>query len=139
MCDYCDCRRIPEIADLGEEHDRIEDLADEVLRSLKDGDSTVPALLDRLIAVLTEHVAREERGVFVEARAAGLAPEYVDDLEDDHRRFAAVLSDPGALDAEHAEALFDELHRHIAIEEYDLFPAAAQVLTEDQWERITGG
>lgn len=139
MCDYCDCRRIPEIADLGLEHDRIEDLADEVLRSLKDGGSTAPALLDRLITVLTEHVAREERGVFVEAREAGLAPEYVDDLEDDHRRFAAVLSDPRALDAEHAEALFDELHRHIAVEEYDLFPAAAQVLTQAQWERITEG
>lgn len=29
MCDYCDCRRIPEIADLGAEHERIERLADE--------------------------------------------------------------------------------------------------------------
>lgn len=139
MCDYCDCRRIPEIADLGAEHDRIEDLADEVLQSLKNGSSAASELLGRLIDELSAHVAREERGLFVEARGAGLAPEYVDDLEDDHRRFASVLSDPGALDAEGAEKLFDEIHRHIAVEEYDLFPAAAQVLTEDQWERVTGG
>ncbi len=35
MCDYCKCRPIPEIADLGAEHERIEQLADEVLAAVQ--------------------------------------------------------------------------------------------------------
>lgn len=136
MCDYCDCRRIPEISDLGAEHERIEDLADEVLRFLKDGDPRAGETFVRLQGELTAHVAREERGVFVQARSAGLGPEYVEDLEDDHRRFSAVLAARADLSLADVETLFDDLHRHIAIEEYDLFPAAAQVLTSDQWEQI---
>ena len=136
MCDYCDCRRIPEIADLGTEHEGIEDLADLVLKAVKDRDPEVETIFPRLIAALTAHVAREERGIFVEAREAGLGAEYVEDLEDDHRHFAELLRDPTKLDAAAVEAVFDELHRHIAVEEYDLFPAAAQRLSADQWERI---
>lgn len=139
MCDYCDCRRIPEIADLGSEHEQIEDLADLVLKAVKDGEPAIDALFPRLIAALTAHVHREEAGIFIEARAAGLAAEYVEDLEDDHRHFAELLRDPTRLDAAAVEGLFDELHRHIAVEEYDLFPATAQLLTADQWERITTG
>jgi hemerythrin-like domain-containing protein len=136
MCDYCDCRRIPEIADLGREHDRIEELADDVMRGLKNGDGAAVTTFTRLIAELTEHVAREERGVFSEARRVGLGPEYVEDLEDDHRRFAALLENPAILDVDTVGALFDEIHRHIAVEEYDLFPATARLLTDDQWQRI---
>jgi hemerythrin-like domain-containing protein len=54
----------------------------------------------------------------------------------DHRRFDTALSDLDSLDAYDLENLLDELHRHIAIEEYDLFPAAAQTLTDGQWESI---
>lgn len=136
MCDYCDCRRIPEIAALGEEHERIEDLADLVMTATKNGDPDVKAHFARLVRLLTTHVAREESGLFIEARTAGLGAEYVEDLEDDHRRFEALMKDPSTLDAAAVEALFDELHRHIAIEEYDLFPAAAQMLSADQWARI---
>jgi hemerythrin-like domain-containing protein len=136
MCDYCDCRRIPEIAALGEEHERIEDLADLVMKAVKDSDADTETLFARLVGLLTTHVAREESGLFIEARTAGLGAEYVEDLEEDHRHFEALLKDPSTLDAAAVEALFDELHRHIAIEEYDLFPAAAQLLSADQWARI---
>lgn len=136
MCDYCDCRRIDEIADLGAEHDRIEELADRVLTAVKNGDSAAGERFTELIELLTAHVEREEAGIFVEARTAGLASYYVEDLEEDHRNFAATLADPLRLSPAEIERLFDDLHRHIAIEEYDLFPAAAQVLTEVQWERI---
>lgn len=135
MCDYCDCRRIPEIAELGAEHERIEDLADEVLALSRSGSPELPAAIQRLREVLDPHVAREENGVFSEAREAGLGAYYIDELEDDHRRFAAWLGQPD-LDTAKLEALFDELHRHIAIEEYDLFPAAVQVLSDTQWEAI---
>ena len=137
MCDYCDCRRIPEIAALGEEHARIEDLADLVMKAVKDRDPDAATLFTSLVGLLTTHVAREEDGLFVEARTSGLGAEYVEDLGDDHRRFAALMKDPSTLDADAVEALFDELHRHIAVEEYDLFPAAAQLLSSDQWARIS--
>lgn len=139
MCDYCDCRRIDEIADLGAEHDRIEELADRVLTAVKNGDSDVGERFAELIEVLTAHVQREEGGIFVEARTAGLSSYYVEDLEEDHRSFAATLADPLQLSAVEVERLLDDLHRHIAIEEYDLFPAAAQVLPDVQWERIAAG
>ncbi|HLU32373.1 MAG TPA: hemerythrin domain-containing protein [Acidimicrobiia bacterium] len=136
MCDYCDCRRIPEIRDLGAEHDRIEELGDAALAALRRGDPDAPAAIGRLVTALDPHVNREESGVFREARRAGLGAYYVDDLEEDHRRFDAALSDPDSLDPDALESLLDELHRHIAIEEYDLFPAAAQTLTDEQWETI---
>src|SRR5690554_2136896 len=72
MCDYCDCRRIPEIADLGAEHELIEELGDEALRLAKAGSPDFPAALERLRAALDPHVMREERGVFTQARIAGL-------------------------------------------------------------------
>ena len=135
MCDYCDCRRIPEIADLGAEHELIEALGDEALRLAKAGSPDFPAALERLRAALDPHVMREERGVFTQARIAGLGRYYVDDLEDDHRRFAEIL-DVDEIDVDTLERFLDELHRHIAIEEYDLFPATVQVLTDAQWEEI---
>ncbi|HEX7099834.1 MAG TPA: hemerythrin domain-containing protein [Acidimicrobiia bacterium] len=139
MCDYCDCRRVPEIADLGAEHERIEELGDEALRLAKAGSPEFPAALDRLRAALEPHVTREEKGVFAQARIAGLGSYYVDDLEEDHRRFATILDVGADIDAITLERLLDDLHRHIAVEEYDLFPAAVQVLTDSQWEAIESG
>jgi hemerythrin-like domain-containing protein len=136
MCDYCDCRRIPEISDLGAEHDRIEELGDRALSALRDAEVDARPALQELVEALTPHVQREENGVFREARRAGLGSYHVDDLEEDHRRFDTALADLDRLDADALENLLDELHRHIAIEEYDLFPAAAQTLTDEQWESI---
>lgn len=135
MCDYCDCRRIPEIARLGAEHEVIQELADKALAVAKSGAGSVSEAVRDLLDVLEPHVAGEEAGVFTQARLAGLAGYYVDDLEDDHRRFEGVLAKP-RLDTTELEQFVDDLHRHIAIEEYDLFPAAAQTLTEDQWEVV---
>lgn len=135
MCDYCDCRRIPEIADLGAEHERIEARADEVLELARSGSPRLAEAVGHLRDILDPHVAREEGGVFSEARQAGLGAYYVDELEEDHRRFAARLADPH-LDVEGLEELFDDLHRHIAIEEYDLFPAVVQMLKDSQWEAL---
>lgn len=136
MCDYCDCRRITEIAELGAEHERIEELADAALVAARTGDATEE--IERLRQALAPHAEREESGVFAEARASRLGSFYVDDLEEDHRRFAAALAEPELLDADTLEDVLDGLHRHIALEEYDLFPAAAQVLSEQQWEEIEG-
>ncbi len=134
MCEYCRCRDVPEIARLGAEHDLIEELADEAIRSARVGDAA--AAVDRLREAIGPHVQREESGLFVEARLSGLAAEYVDDLEDDHRRFAVALEDPAGLDTAALQRVVDDLRRHIAVEEYDLFPAAAQILDAEQWSRI---
>lgn len=134
MCDYCDCRRVPEIATLGQQHERIEELSDQLLAAVKAGSADVPAALERLRRALDPHVAREEAGIFTQARVAGLGSFYVDDLEEEHREFAEFLA--GDFDAESLEKFLEELHRHIAIEEYDLFPAASQVLSHEQWEVV---
>ena len=34
------------------------------------------------------------------------------------------------------EAFVDELHRHIAVEEDDLFPVAAQLIPDQTWELV---
>ncbi len=135
MCEYCDCRRIPEIAQLGEEHDYITELADEVEIQASGGAPARMAALVRLRETLTFHAQREERGIFAEGMVAGLKNYYIEDLEDDHRRFVEALSDP-ALDGVALQALLDNLHRHIAIEEYDFFPAAAKHLSDEQWQSI---
>lgn len=128
MCEHCGCRRFPEIEALGAEHDQIQDIADRVLQSEQ---ARRAEILEALRAAVEPHVAREESGVFEEARAHGIARNFwVDDLEEDHRRFARVLDDPSGLTNEELEAFLDDLHRHISVEEYDLFPALAR-----EWEK----
>ena len=102
MCDYCGCRRIPEIAELCEQHARIQDLADLAISLVDRGGFALTAGLTQLRDALSP-------------------------LEDDHSRFAALLDKPEELDAITLERFVDELHRHIALEEYELFPAAARL------------
>jgi hemerythrin-like domain-containing protein len=128
MCEHCGCRRFPEIEALGTEHDQIQDIADRVLHSEQEQRGEILAALR---ASIEPHVVREESGVFEEARAYGIARDYwVDDLEEDHRRFAHLLDDPSQLTTEELEKFLDDLHRHISVEEYDLFPAIAR-----EWEK----
>jgi hemerythrin-like domain-containing protein len=128
VCEYCGCRDNPEIALLGAQHDAIVDLADQVMESVRSGNTTMLDAVSRLSELLIPHVRREEAGVFRVAEEIGLGNEYVDDLEDDHRRFDALLAQPESLDAGSLESLLDDLYRHIAVEEYDLFPVVAKEL-----------
>lgn len=129
MCEYCGCRDNPEIAKLGAEHDAIVDLADQVLGEVKDGSETVEGAIRRLRHLLDPHVRGEETGIFRVAETMGLGNQYVYELEGDHRRFDAVLSDAGALGVGALESVLDEIYRHIAVEEYDLFPEVARNLS----------
>ncbi len=136
MCEFCGCRRFPEIERLGVEHDAIGDIADEVL-SLLGTNVDADAILEKLRQALESHVLLEEAGVFTQARRVGISQNYwVDDLEDDHKRFAEILANVDSLSAAELEAFLDDLHHHIAIEEYDLFPALARTLTDDDWTAI---
>ncbi len=137
MCEYCGCRDNPEIAALGAEHDAIVDLADRVVEGVRSGTMTLGEGVARLRELLVPHVRREESGVFRVAERVGLRNEYVDDLEDDHRRYGASLGDPDLLSVDTLEALLDDLYRHIAVEEYDLFPVVARELERDRTPDLT--
>lgn len=124
---------MPEIARLGAEHDVIDGVIAEFRKA--DPEEIAP-LLDRLATLLQPHVDREEAGLFAQARSAGLGSYFVDDLEDDHRRFAAALDRPEGLSGQTLERLLDDLDHHIAIEEYDLFPTCSETLREEHWQAI---
>ncbi len=128
MCEFCGCRETPEIGILGAEHDAIVALADQVVESVREGAMSIPEGVGRLRRLLEPHVQREESGVFRVAEGMGLGNQYVDDLEDDHRRYGEALDEPGDLGPAALEALLDDLYRHIAVEEYDLFPVVAREL-----------
>lgn len=131
MCEHCGCRNNPEIAKLGAEHDAIVELADRVLSEVNAGTETMAGAVIRLRSLLDPHVKGEEAGIFRVAEDLGLGNQYVYDLEDDHRHFDAVLSGDDSLDARELEAVLDELYRHIAVEEYDLFPEVNRKLTSN--------
>lgn len=135
MCEYCGCRRIPEVARLGGEHETITELADEAHANRSDVRARNEALRNLRLALIP-HARREEQGVFAQARDARLTGYYIEDLEDDHRRFASALDHVDSLDEATLDTMLQDLDRHIAIEEYDLFPAAAKHLSDEQWARI---
>jgi len=128
MCDLCGCRRIPEIAELGAQHERIETLAAAVMEALSGGSDDLVAAIVELRDALDPHVVREERGIFTEARRLGIGAESVDELTDDHRRFAEILAEPETLGRAELVSLVDDLIMHITTEEFDLFPTIAEEL-----------
>lgn len=101
MCDYCDCRRIPDVADPGAEYETIEELSDELLELVRTGSTRRGEAVERLPEVLDPHVGRS--------------------------------ADPN-VDTAALEGLFEDLHPHIAVEQYDLFPTAVQVLEDSRRE-----
>lgn len=128
MCEHCGCRDNPEIGKLGAEHDAIVELADQVLAEVAAGIETVSGAASRLRELIIPHVRGEEAGVFRVADEIGLRNQYVDDLEEDHRKFDSALTAPGSMGPNELEQILDELYHHIAVEEYDLFPVVAREL-----------
>jgi hemerythrin-like domain-containing protein len=138
MCDYCDCRSHPPIAALSAEHEVLLGLL-AALRQAADAadrDRAGPALAalrDRLAG----HAAREEHGLFHQLRDAELDGEYITMFEQDHRRVDTLLHDAGGRGWRAAVGeLVELLTKHIAREEYDLFPVAHQVLAPSQWDAV---
>ena len=141
MCEYCTCRVQPSIARFGAEHEQIQSLVVDLRQAHAAGDrDAVVALAERVQRALVPHVAREERGLFPELSAAG-ASGHVRELEGDHARLDAALATVagGELDGPGWAALpgvLDELDDHIWREEYDVFPAAIQLLGPSAWQRV---
>lgn len=136
MCDYCDCRLVPAIADLTDDHEILLGLTARLRHALAHDDgATVRATVAALSAELAAHTDREERGIFAALRAADdLTGSYVGRFEAEHVDVHERLRPDAA-----AGALTDviaALEAHIAREETDLFPAARQVLSPSDWDAV---
>ena len=140
MCDYCSCRSMPAIEELGLAHARLGVLADEVRRGIAEGDAVrARAGLADLLDQLGEHTAFEEATVFAALQAEGEMGEDVAALLEDHRRSFEAVGDLPVDDGEWSSAVLQlvaELHDHIAREEYDLFPAMLMALSPSGWAAV---
>lgn len=137
MCDYCGCRSRPLVAQLAVDHERIAVLVSAARRALDDDDRVAARpVLDELGTLLRAHDELEEGGIYPELIAAGLgSPALQADHEAVDAAIRRALADaPGAW--ADLPAALDRLTTHIATEEYDVFPAAHQVLSDPAWDRI---
>lgn len=137
MCDYCGCRSRPLFARLGVDHEHISGLAGDVRRALGEDDRpAAAAALSALAEALRPHSELEERKLYPELAAEGISSDH---LYTEHGDVDAAISQALAGSDEAWAAIppaLDKLARHIHTEEYDLFPAAHQLLGDGAWDRI---
>ena len=139
MCDYCDCRDIGPIGELGAEHDECFRLMAAIRSSLASGDrDAAAASFSVLQLLLVAHLDLEERGIFTELARFGGWHDYLAELSTDHAYVRAELLRVDSATAEPALLLemLDALKAHVQQEEYDLFPASRLALDDSGWARI---
>lgn len=141
MCDYCGCRRQAAIEELSLEHEQLLDLIYRLHRDVERDDhpAVVRRIESELAPLLRQHTDKEERGLFVQLRAAWIADDRLRVLEGEHRRVEELLDrvvrgGKGWQDA--LERLGDELSEHTFDEETDLFPYAVYELSDEQWAAV---
>ena len=140
MCDYCDCRDLPQIRLLSDDHDRIRDLLDLLRRALvEDGEASGAPVLAALQRALGPHLVREEVGLLAQLAGRSGFDDYLDELIADHARvrgglLARAADRPGW--SEGLTADLDELAAHIELEEYDLFPASRMIIDDAGWAQV---
>jgi len=140
MCDYCDCRSIPEIALLSVEHERVLSLMAKLRRldnaEPSSGDADERArLLHELRVEFEPHTRREEIGVFSVLADVGIDASYARRFKDDHTDIADLL-ERSSNDHAVITGLLDRLDRHILEEESDVFPAARQLFAGAHWVEV---
>lgn len=140
MCGHCGCHQVEAIGQLDEEHVALQEESHRVRRALASGDrATAAEELTRLVAHLTQHVQREERGLFTAMRDQGDFADEVSALEGEHLAMDAVLAgiDPGGVDFEvRVLGVLEELDVHIEREDLGLFPVSVVTLGAAGWERV---
>jgi hemerythrin-like domain-containing protein len=133
MCDYCGCRRSGPTAELAAEHERLQELGDRLRVALHDG-VDAPEVFDEFVRLLQMHAAKEEVGLFVQARSSTPLGDRIDALcrehDDLHRWLSDGFTGPRVPDA------LRLLVTHIDDEEYDLFPHIFHALDPEQWDEI---
>jgi hypothetical protein len=106
----------------------------EVLRAaLRDGGDAGPSFAE-FVRLLQLHAAKEEVGLFVQARELPPLVGHIDGFCREHEQLNDWLAD-GPAGAGVAAAL-RLLVTHIEDEEYDLFPHIFHALDPEQWEEI---
>ncbi len=133
MCDYCGCRRSGPTSELALEHERLIELGHLLERTLDDG-ADATTVFTEFVGLLERHAAKEEVGLFVEARATTPLGDRIDALCAEHDTLHRWLAD-GPTGAHVADALL-LLATHIDDEEYDLFPHVFHALAPEQWDEI---
>lgn len=136
MCDYCDCRTRPPLERLGRDHERIVGSAQRLRARLRADDRGMGPEARALQQLLEEHDRWEEAGLYAELDRVGLGTAG---LRADHEVIHAILgaaADGSAIESSSVLGALDQLEEHIHREEYDLFPAAHQVVDDAGWDRI---
>ena len=137
MCEYCGCRGVPPIGELMDEHTALMDQAHDVRADLAAGDpSAAMARLDGLVGRLDRHVRREEDGIFRAMRTAGDFLDELDELEGEHRSFAAAMAalDPESADfAARVTRILNDLEVHVEREDLGIFPVSVVTLGATGW------
>ena len=138
MCDYCGCRSMPVIDELGAEHEALLTMCGAVRRAIDAGDRTgARAAFAGLLVALRLHTEVEERSILAVMRSSPELTETVDALLAEH---GAVHDAVAALDEESWDAgvrkVLDDLHDHIAREEYDVFPASLLAIDLSGWDAV---
>lgn len=133
MCDYCGCRRSGPTAELAAEHERLLELGDILHAARHDGADTGRVFAE-FVRLLQMHAAKEEIGLFVQAKASTPLGDRIDELCREHDDLHRWLAD-GPRGSRVPDAL-RLLVTHIDDEEYDLFPHIIHALDPEQWDEI---
>jgi hemerythrin-like domain-containing protein len=133
MCDYCGCRRSGPTAELAAEHERLLELGDIVHTALHDG-TDATGVFAEFLGLLQMHAAKEEVGLFEQAKASTPLAGQIDALCREHDDLQRWLAD--GLAGQHVPDALRLLVTHIDDEEYDLFPHIIHALDPEQWDEI---
>lgn len=133
MCDYCGCRRTGPTAELAAEHERLRELSDDLHAALHGAADPEPVFAE-FVRLLGAHAAKEEIGLFVQARTATPLGPQIDALCHEHDELHRWLAD-GA-HGRHVPAALRLLASHIDDEEFDLFPHVFHALDPEHWDEI---
>ena len=137
MCDYCGCRTRLLLAQLAGDHERILTAIHELRTATDTGDAETQKRLARgLVAVLEVHGALEEAVLYPELACVGVPTEVMETEHADVHAALRAAARAARVDRPAVAAALRCLEDHIHREEYDLFPAAHQLLDDVAWDRI---
>jgi hemerythrin-like domain-containing protein len=140
MCGHCGCQGVDAIGELRDEHSSLAEQAYGVRRALALGERPeVASRLAAMVADLTRHVAREERGIFTALREQGDFAEEVEALEGEHLALDGAISalDPASIDfTGRVLGLLEELDVHIEREDLGIFPVSVVTLGAAGWATV---
>lgn len=133
MCDYCGCHDTKPISELTDEHIRLIELRDTLKAAITQG-REISDVYKEFVLLLQMHSAKEEVGLFVQAKTVGILSDQVDVLCEEHGLLNRWLGDGPK--GENVQRALDLLVTHIDDEEWDLFPHSMHTLDPEQFDEI---